>query len=200
MKIEASEKQEQIVEAAIKRFSHFGINKTTLAEIADDLSISKPSLFYYFSDKGALIVAVASKIINETLDQLEQVFEKHNTIDECLLGMVEVKRNYFKKYALLAMQSNSLDTSKIPDMSQTLGGAFKRTEDLVADLLQNRVETRHIPPADSHKVAKLFLETMMALECGIKMKNSFPSVDDVEALFDRQRELVTIFLNGIKAR
>lgn len=33
---ELSVKQETIVDAALKRFSHFGIDKTTLSEIAGD--------------------------------------------------------------------------------------------------------------------------------------------------------------------
>ncbi|MGI8637960.1 MAG: TetR/AcrR family transcriptional regulator, partial [Segetibacter sp.] len=39
-------KRDVIIQAAQKRFSHFGVDKTTMNEIADDLSISKASLYY----------------------------------------------------------------------------------------------------------------------------------------------------------
>ncbi|HEU4470022.1 MAG TPA: TetR family transcriptional regulator, partial [Flavisolibacter sp.] len=60
-------KQEHIVEAAIRRFSHFGIAKTTMTEIADDLSLSKQSLFYYFPDKQSLVLAVREKLTENYL-------------------------------------------------------------------------------------------------------------------------------------
>lgn len=50
--IVADKKREQIIEGAIKRFSHFGINKTTMNDIAEDLAVSKPSLYYYFPIKN----------------------------------------------------------------------------------------------------------------------------------------------------
>ncbi|WP_262496286.1 TetR/AcrR family transcriptional regulator [Daejeonella oryzae] len=44
---------------AIKRFCHFGISKTSMAEIAEDLSMSKTAMYYYFPDKQNIILAVA---------------------------------------------------------------------------------------------------------------------------------------------
>ena len=56
-------KRDAIIDAAEKRFSHFGVAKTTMNEIADDLSISKASLYYYFPDKLNLYAAVLKKLI-----------------------------------------------------------------------------------------------------------------------------------------
>jgi AcrR family transcriptional regulator len=39
-----------IIEAARKRFSHYGLTKTTMNEIAADIGMSKASLYYYFPD------------------------------------------------------------------------------------------------------------------------------------------------------
>ena len=61
--VEADKKSELILEGAIKRFAHFGINKTSMAEIAEDLSLSKPALYYYYPDKQSLILAVAERLI-----------------------------------------------------------------------------------------------------------------------------------------
>src|SRR6187431_1062469 len=57
------QKKNLIIEAAQKRFAHFGVGKTTMNEIADDLSLSKASLYYYFPDKLNLYAAVLQKII-----------------------------------------------------------------------------------------------------------------------------------------
>ena len=73
--VEADRKREVILEKAILRFSHFGIQKTTMNEIADDLSMSKPSMYYYFPDKSALILAVVERIIAEYQERLALLFE-----------------------------------------------------------------------------------------------------------------------------
>ena len=62
MKSETQVKQEQIVEAALRRFSHFGITKTTVTEVADDLAVTKQVLSYYFPDKQSLVEAAIDKL------------------------------------------------------------------------------------------------------------------------------------------
>ena len=42
------EKRSRILEVAKRRFSHYGLAKTTMAEIAKDLAFSKALLYYYF--------------------------------------------------------------------------------------------------------------------------------------------------------
>ena len=63
----ASKKRSLILEAAIRRFSHFGLAKTTMAEIAQDLSFSKALLYYYYPDKHSLYTAALSHVIEQTM-------------------------------------------------------------------------------------------------------------------------------------
>src|ERR1700712_2139018 len=63
-------KKEKILEAAHHRFLHFGYSKTTMNEIAGDLSMSKALLYYYFPDKSQLYVAVMRKLANDFIGML----------------------------------------------------------------------------------------------------------------------------------
>lgn len=72
---ETDKKRELIIEGAIKRFIHYGINKTTMNEIAEDMSVSKPSLYYYFPDKTSLILGVFYQFViflDKSLSFLQQ--------------------------------------------------------------------------------------------------------------------------------
>lgn len=51
----ADEKRVKILDVAKKRFAHYGLAKTTMAEIAKDLAFSKALLYYYFPDKNSLL-------------------------------------------------------------------------------------------------------------------------------------------------
>jgi len=64
------QKREAIIEAALKRFAHFGVAKTTMTEIGNDLAISKASLYYYFPDKINLYAAFLKTIIEKRKQKL----------------------------------------------------------------------------------------------------------------------------------
>ena len=194
-----SVKQDQIVEAAIKRFSHFGINKTTLSEIALDLRISKPSLFYYFNDKNSLMEAVCRKVIGELLEGFELVLSTADSVEEGLLKFIEIKRNHFKKYVLLAIQGDNIDINKVsPQLLDQIAEGHKKTESLIADLLKKGVDQQSLREIDVAKTSHLLMETMQAFEQGIKCRKSMLESIDIDILFDKQKEVIQLLINGVK--
>ena len=199
MKAEGMVKQEHIIEAAIKRFSHFGVGKTTLAEIADDLAISKPSLFYYFKDKNGLVTEVAKKIISEFLAGYEIKLETALTAEEGLQNLVEVKRKYFKKYFLLAVQGESVEYSKVPqEITEVYQQARNKSILLVSKLFQKGIETGELKPMDTVKTASIILDIFSAFEHCMKARRSIPDVNEFDNLFDREKEVVSMIVNGLK--
>src|SRR5688572_33453931 len=77
-----------ILEAARKRFAHYGLTTTTMNEIAADIGMSKASLYYYFPDKENLFVAV-----------IEQDFDEFvKTIDAPLISKPSKASFKLKKY------------------------------------------------------------------------------------------------------
>src|SRR3982750_3995477 len=77
-------KKEKILEAAYERFLHYGYSKTTMNEIAGDLSMSKALLYYYFPDKSELYMAVMRKLANDYLKVLEDQSVINNLRDAFL--------------------------------------------------------------------------------------------------------------------
>ncbi|TKJ37246.1 hypothetical protein CEE37_14125 [candidate division LCP-89 bacterium B3_LCP] len=51
-------KQDQIIHAALKLYSKHGINKVSMNQIAAEVGITKPAVYYYFPSKEALLKAV----------------------------------------------------------------------------------------------------------------------------------------------
>lgn len=199
MKAEGSVKQDHILEAAVKRFSHFGINKTTLSEIADDLSISKPSLFYYFHDKNSLVTAVARKIINELLDDFQASLELADTVEAGLYSFVEVKRKHFKKYFLLALQGESIDMVKIStSMSEVYHLARKRSLTLISNLLKKGIVQGILKPVDTEITGNILLDTVAAYEYCIRTSKAVPDIEEIDGMFDKQKIVLEMFMNGLK--
>ncbi|HEX2592066.1 MAG TPA: TetR/AcrR family transcriptional regulator [Rhizomicrobium sp.] len=63
----------QIVDAAKKRFSHFGYAKTTMAEVAADCSMSPGNLYRFFPGKLDIAEAIATEDYQKHLEHLRKV-------------------------------------------------------------------------------------------------------------------------------
>ncbi len=58
-----------IIAAAVKLFLRDGIDKTTVAEIAEEALLSSMSVYRYFGTKQSIAVAVANHLLQEYLDE-----------------------------------------------------------------------------------------------------------------------------------
>ncbi len=65
----------QIVEAAKKRFSHFGYAKTTMAEVATDCSMSPGNLYRFFPGKLDIAEYIATQDFQNHLEHLAGLAE-----------------------------------------------------------------------------------------------------------------------------
>lgn len=64
----------QIIKAADKRFARHGFHKTNMDEIARDIRIGKPTLYYYFESKDALYIEVIKWEFENYLEMINQIF------------------------------------------------------------------------------------------------------------------------------
>jgi AcrR family transcriptional regulator len=89
----------QIVDAAKKRFSHFGYAKTTMAEVANDCSMSPGNLYRFFPVKLDIAEAIATEDYQKHLDDLAHLADnKDRPARERLhdLFFEELRRTFHK--------------------------------------------------------------------------------------------------------
>jgi AcrR family transcriptional regulator len=65
--------REQIVQAAKKRFSHFGYAKTTMAEVATDCAMSPGNLYRFYPGKLDIAEAIATEDYTKHLTALRKM-------------------------------------------------------------------------------------------------------------------------------
>ena len=198
--VEADRKREMILEGAIKRFSHFGINKTSMAEIAEDLSVSKPALYYYFPDKQSLILAVADKISSEYLENVERNFLNHTDQEDALMNLIEIRRNFVQKYFMLHMEEDYSDAYlKDQAFIQLLQAKKEKEVNILAESFRKGVAEGTLRDIDTVRTSELLLDTMRGLRaCMRTEKMIFPDPLSFEDILAKQKEVARIFLYGIK--
>ena len=195
-------KREAIIEGAIKRFIHYGIQKTTMNEIAEDLSVSKPSLYYYFPDKSSLIEGVIEKIFSDYFEAVDKDLYTDISLEERFGIFTDIRFKFFQKYYMLHLSGVNPDASLNSDtLKATFNSMKKKNIDMYADILRRSVEKGEIAAVDLEKTAELYLESMMGITSLCIMhgnKELFPSKKEMKIILEKQHSLSKIFVKGLK--
>jgi AcrR family transcriptional regulator len=79
----SGDKKSQILAAAEARFLQYGIRKTTMRDIADDLGIAVSNLYLYFSNKREIALAIAEACSQELeIEAVEILATEGHTADK----------------------------------------------------------------------------------------------------------------------
>lgn len=198
----ADKKRELILDKALLRFAHFGINKTTMNDIAEDLAISKPSLYYYFPDKISLVIAVAERIFNEFFTRLEHIILKSATVQEALNETIELRKIFFKKYFMLHIGDTPSDMNLNHEGIKALMQQTREKENLlIKDLFETGIKRGELIANESAQVAELYMDSIIGLGMcvmGKQEKQLMPESKGFEEVLMKQKALTEIFLNGLK--
>jgi len=200
---ETDKKRELIIEGAIKRFVHFGINKTTMNEIAEDLSVSKPSLYYYFPDKLSLILGVVEKIFDDYFEALYKDQKQATSFESVLLSVIEIKHRFFLRYYMLHLSYGNPDSAiSSPELKAYLEKMLDKIRDFHEEIFENAVRNQEIEPQeDVRKLAELYLAcqsglTSLCISHG--NKELFPGKKELKLMKEKQISLSKIFIKGLK--
>lgn len=199
--IVADKKREQIIEGAIKRFIHFGINKTTMNDIAEDLSVSKPSLYYYFPDKKSLIVGVIEKVFTDYFDLLKKKYNPEASLENTLFQTIEIRNTFFMKYFMLRISEGIPDIFNDDAMKNKLTTLKQSERVFYAQIFEKAQEKGEIKHENMAHVAELYLESLMGLTnmCIMELgKDLLPDKKAVNKMTQKQKDLSSIFTKGLK--
>lgn len=191
------DKAESILEAATKRFSHFGVDKTTMNEIADDLGISKASLYYYFPDKLNLYAAVLKKIIDRE-HEADIPFIDEKDLLEGMHKYLEKRTDFIiRNYRILEYLRNMAGI--IPEELRTLFNKAKdRDLKVIEAFIRKGKEQKILNVPDPNRTAGLIHDCLLGLRMAmLKAKVPFFSGEiQFTELLSREKELIDVFFNA----
>ncbi len=196
-------KRGKILEVAKRRFAHFGMAKTTMAEIAKDLSFSKALLYYYFPDKHSLYTAVLEYVINDMISKVDSYLLKATSIEKSILFAIESRMELMRENYNLFEYSSSLFMQNQGEMGKSLGPFFDRVRDQFGRILRIGVDKGEIVVDNIEETAELLLFSLMGMRTGIMSKDLndclFPSPDEFELILSKQKKMISIFIRGLRA-
>jgi TetR/AcrR family transcriptional regulator len=194
------QKQEVIIEAAIKRFAHFGVAKTTMSEIAADLSLSKASLYYYFPDKLNLFAAVFKTITEEATQTDETVLAKENDPFKAILYFLERRTDFIIKYHNILEYLKTFSPIATPPELQPVFTQLKKKElHRLTTIIEKGVTSGLFKIKDAKKTAELLFDFLEGFRTSFLLNNAnfFPDKKQFQSILKKEVEFAFIFFNGL---
>lgn len=202
--VESDGKKERIIEAALKRFSHFGISKTTMNEIADDLNISKAALYYYFPDKNSLFLEVASTILAEQLEKQHQALTDAESIPDGLMKMIDARLSFSEQFHIMKIQDLQIDYFYKDSRFAELRQKIKEKENIIVEsFLDSRIEKGEIEEIDTEKAADTINNIIMGVGMAELHFCSDPasillSTELMNGFREKMKDIIALLYRGLK--
>lgn len=84
----SSATRQHLLQVALKHFAECGYAATSVQDIVDEARVSKPALYYYFTDKAELFQALVDRAHDERYELMRQAAGRGRTVGEKLENVV----------------------------------------------------------------------------------------------------------------
>ncbi len=105
-------KRDRILEAAQSCFLSYGFKKTSMADIAEKVGISRPALYLHFENKEAIFRALVKHLHQESLRQAEISLKGEGNVCDRLLQAFE-----YRTVELFALVCDSIHGEELIDIN-----------------------------------------------------------------------------------
>lgn len=134
-------KREAILNAAHQRLSQYGVKKTTMQEIAQDVGIAVGTLYLYFKNKNEILIAVAEADAQKHLTDTERILRSPMSVSEKLKTYLVSRFRSVRSHRLSGSHAAELARAVIrlkPQLQEEQGKAVKSN---VLSLLQEGMQS-----------------------------------------------------------
>ncbi len=188
-----TEKKNEIISAAQKRFGQYGFKKTSMAEIASDLEMSKGLLYYYFPDKEYLYIAVVDKELQEFKTTLVKHLEVIEHPFDMLKEYLNLRLIHFRHLMNLS-QFRFDEMKKLNKAMCQSRDQFKLFErGIIIDILQKGNHKALLRVDDPDEIASLLFDTLRGIRMNMVKDKQFFYLTNAE--FDQLKKKYEVFID-----
>ncbi len=192
---------EHILDAAQVRFGMYGMEKTTMKDIADDLGMTKGSLYYYFPDKEHLYIAVVEKEFNDFLRIFLDRTGEMDDPSEMIREYIGIRMQYFRSYLNLS-RFRLEGFMGLKKMMRDFWMKSRQDEvKVLSSIFQVGIANGEFIMPDPDRTANLFLDILKGLRLMVLRDKQVIYLDEgeFEVLVEKTDAFTDIFLKGLRA-
>ena len=190
------ETRQLILDAAFERFGHYGYNKTTMVEIAQDVGMSAANLYRYFENKQEIAAACANMCMSERIELLRQAVRQPNLtaaqrLDNYLKTMLYHSHQAFSEEAKINEIVAFITNERADIVHQKI--AAQRA--LIAEVLAYGNETGEFDVPDVIATAQAVHATLVLFDVPL-----FMSLYPLQEFEEKAKGVVNLLIKGLKKR
>lgn len=141
-----------ILDAARRVFQKWGMNKTTMEDIAREAGKGKSTLYYYYKSKDEIFDTVVTYEFNQILDAAKESIAKYNSAKEKLRNYIVVSLTEMKNHIMVySIVKGELKGNRefVDRLNKQFGS---RETDIVIDILTLGVELNEFSFVDEKEL------------------------------------------------
>jgi AcrR family transcriptional regulator len=197
---EKSEKMKLIIQASQKRFGLFGLEKTSMQEIANDLKLSKASLYYYFPDKESLYKAVVEKEQGEFIEYISERILSYHEPEQLLLEYVDARLLYFRTLLNLSRLRLEAYSGLRPGFRESIQRFKEKEKEIIKMIFHKGIHKGIFFITDIDQTASLFLDLLKGLRITLvnEKETLFIEQEEFDFLLEKTIAFTNLFIKGLK--
>ncbi len=185
-----------ILDAANERFSRYGYNKTTMAEIAEDCDMSAANLYRYFKNKLDIGANLACNCLDTELCETREIVARTDQpaadrLHDVVLQILRYTHGQWANNPRMNEMVNAICAARMDIVDQ-----YKQTQHrLLVTLLEDGIRRGEFAVADIDDTAEAIISAITAFSMPLLMP--LYSFDVFE---QRAKSVVRLLLNGLVKR
>jgi len=192
--------KERIGQAAMECFERYGLEKTTLEDIAKTVGLNKTSLYYYYKNKEDIFIEVAIREGQSFIDTLQKSTLKKKGVENQISFYLESRLNYYTNVLNMNRVSvESLDKI-LPRFFELYDAMMVEEKAFLTKLLTQAIAHEKLDLTDPENIASVLINFANALKHSTEQQAILKrqvEIDYAQSLRDT-KFLVSLIFRGLR--
>jgi len=184
---------------AMKCFAKYGLDKTTLDDIAKEVWLNKASLYYYYKNKEDIFLEVAITEGKDYLRTLEaHVLEKETTEARIIFYLVE-RINYYKNVLNMNRVSAETLNRMLPRFFELFDAITKQEVQFLTMIIKEGIKKGELGKTNPGKLASSLINMNDAFKHHAEHKAILKNLDQIDysQITAEMKLLVSLIFKGL---
>lgn len=192
--------KQKIGEAAMQCFAKYGLEKTTLDDIAKLIGLNKSSLYYYYKNKEDIFIEAAIEEGNRYITSLQLETSQKTGIENQVWYYMLSRFEYYKNILNLNKVSTETLNKILPKFFELYDAMMKREKKFLTSLIEKAAKEGEIKGVDTGEIASILINISDALKHSVEQKAILQGLQEVDysASISDMKFLVSLIFKGLK--
>ncbi|NLW49004.1 MAG: TetR/AcrR family transcriptional regulator [Firmicutes bacterium] len=194
----SEDRKTEILQAFMKLVSRFGLEKTTIQDIAKDAGVSVGVIYKDYANKDELIDAYANLVVEKIIDDYRDLIDENKSPEEQLydliIGSVKIIHHYLlDDLGIQQILADDISLKYVRKNYSRKAEIKKCFVSLVNDIMQDGVEQGVFQIKDVPLTAELFLDAFQGYYMSILFEENY-----VDQLLEKREAMFRFLIKNLK--